>query len=645
MKRFMTSVAAAMIAAVSLNSSAVYAEENSVRELVGTAVYSQLVEQSEVDMNDDDIVTLEELRTAERLYLSLDNVSSLSWLPEMNNLRHIILRGGENVDLSVLSQLPNLRNVQLSGVGTDDISFAENIKLDIFTLFDMENITLEQRLKAARFEDCSTERGFTKKIGALPLNILYDYDARIYIKDTDTAAFFPYSRSTDEKGEYNRSANAVIYGKSAGTTEYTIEIDGQEIYSGKIEISEPAVQNFPAVGQEEYCSETTYSNFYGDDNVVISGGKLYGIVDGKLYLYEQNVEKFRHVYYSGDPSDFWSSDGIILSDGTFKINGQTVENPDGAKFVDAMNYYLLDENGRIYAIERNSGVFSAVPIGENCREFIEGSLFYAVSNEGEILYFDKSRTDDGMKYTVFNTGIMNCISMKSNYFVDENNILWEVIRYGSEPSVKKKAEDVVFVGYRWYDDGMVNGCVHIKSDGTAYSAGSDRVVELCDKTDDEMCCKEYGYFMIEGMTGGGGMSDDSDNADYIVTDDNELTLCFNGTKAVIPDVSCCIRGVMNDEKAEVLFIRTDNTIWKYNLPDCTYTQLIAEEPQRTTEFDVNGDGFFTIADGIALESYLLKDVKPANLNAADIDKDNSVDIFDFVLMRKKLIEKNALEPV
>ncbi|MDE6774873.1 MAG: dockerin type I repeat-containing protein, partial [Ruminococcus sp.] len=435
---------------------------------------------------------------------------------------------------------------------------------------------------------------------------------------------------------------AIIYGKSAGTTEYTIEIDGQEIHSGKIEISEPAVQDFPAAGQEEYHSETTYSSFYGDENVVLTDGKLYGIVNGKLYLYEQNVEKFRHVYYNGDTSDFRSSDGIILSDGTFKIDGQTIENPDGAKFIDAMNYYLLDENGRIYAIEKNSGEFSAVPIGENCREFIENSLFYAVSNEGEILYLKNNRTDDGMKYIVFNTGIMNCISMKNDYFVDENNILWEVIRYGNEPSVKKKAQDVVFVGYRWYSDGMVNGCVHIKSDGTAYSAGSDRMVELFDKNDDEMCCKEFGYFTIEGMTGAGGMSDYSDSANYIITYNNELTLSFNGTKTVIPDAAHCIRGVMNDEKAEVLFIRTDNTIWKYNLPDCTYTQLIAEEPQKTTEFDVNGDGFFTIADGIALESYLLKDVKPANLNAADINKDNRIDIFDFVLMRKKLIEKNAL---
>ncbi|MDE5764246.1 MAG: hypothetical protein K2I00_04680 [Ruminococcus sp.] len=640
MKKFTSLLTVLAVSALSLSSIPAYAEDNSVLELVGENVYNQLLRHSAIDLNGDKTITSDELRTAEYLYLSLDNVDNLSWLPEMKNLRRITLTGGENPELSVLEQLPNLQNVQLDSVGTDNISFAENMNLDSLSLFNMDNITTEQRLKVARFQDYRIERGFTEQIGVLPLNLFYDYDSKIYIKDSDTATFFPSSWATDEKGEYVNSADSFIYGKSAGTTEYTIEIDGQEIHSGKIEISEPAVQDFPPVGQEEYCSETTYSDFYGDD-VVLTGGKLYGILNGKPYLYEQNVEKFRHVYYNGDTSDFQSYDGIILSDGTFRINGQTIENPDGAKFIDAMNYYILDENGRIYAIEKNNGEFSAVPIGENCREFIENSLFYAVSDEGEIIYLKNKNTDDEIKYTVFNTGIMNCISMKNDYFVDENNVLWEVIRYGNKPSVKKKADDVVFVGYRWYSDGMVSGCVHIKSDGTAYRAGSDSKVELFDAKNDEMCCKQFGYFTIEEI-GAGGMSDYSSSPNYIITDNNELTLSFNDTKTVIPDVACVIKGVTDNEKAEVLFIRTDNTIWKYNLPDGTYNQLIAEEPEKSAEFDVNGDGFFTIADGTALESYLLKDVQPANLNAGDINKDNKVDIFDFILMRKKLIEKNAL---
>ena len=62
--------------------------------------------------------------------------------------------------------------------------------------------------------------------------------------------------------------------------------------------------------------------------------------------------------------------------------------------------------------------------------------------------------------------------------------------------------------------------------------------------------------------------------------------------------------------------------------------------------DANGDGEFGIADLVTLQKWLLSgsDTKLVDWRAVDLCKDNAVDIFDLVSMRKKLIRINDLEP-
>lgn len=63
----------------------------------------------------------------------------------------------------------------------------------------------------------------------------------------------------------------------------------------------------------------------------------------------------------------------------------------------------------------------------------------------------------------------------------------------------------------------------------------------------------------------------------------------------------------------------------------------------TVAGDVNHDGFFTIADVVLLQKWLLgnPDAVLANWKAGDLCEDNIIDAFDLCLMRQKIIKKSA----
>ena len=63
--------------------------------------------------------------------------------------------------------------------------------------------------------------------------------------------------------------------------------------------------------------------------------------------------------------------------------------------------------------------------------------------------------------------------------------------------------------------------------------------------------------------------------------------------------------------------------------------------------DANADGEFNVSDAVILQKWLLgsKNISMKNWRAVDYNKDNKLDIFDLVLMRKELISQNASEYV
>ena len=61
----------------------------------------------------------------------------------------------------------------------------------------------------------------------------------------------------------------------------------------------------------------------------------------------------------------------------------------------------------------------------------------------------------------------------------------------------------------------------------------------------------------------------------------------------------------------------------------------------TLMYDVNEDGIFTVADVVTLQNWLLADpnAKIENWKAADLCKDNRIDTYDLLLMKKELLNK------
>lgn len=67
-----------------------------------------------------------------------------------------------------------------------------------------------------------------------------------------------------------------------------------------------------------------------------------------------------------------------------------------------------------------------------------------------------------------------------------------------------------------------------------------------------------------------------------------------------------------------------------------------KEGKENIQGDVNADGEFNISDLVLLQRWLL-DVPDTELNdwrAADLCRDNRLDVFDLCLMRSELIAKN-----
>lgn len=74
-------------------------------------------------------------------------------------------------------------------------------------------------------------------------------------------------------------------------------------------------------------------------------------------------------------------------------------------------------------------------------------------------------------------------------------------------------------------------------------------------------------------------------------------------------------------------------------------KAISEWTPQTTKGDVNTDGKFNIADLVSLQQWILKvpDNDLKNWKAADLYADNTVDVFDLVIMRQLLIKESLMQ--
>ncbi len=71
----------------------------------------------------------------------------------------------------------------------------------------------------------------------------------------------------------------------------------------------------------------------------------------------------------------------------------------------------------------------------------------------------------------------------------------------------------------------------------------------------------------------------------------------------------------------------------------TNVQVVYEYETKSVEGDVTNDGLFNVSDLVALQKYILGTGTLENPLAGDVQKDNRLDAFDLVVMRKMLISK------
>ena len=611
---------------------------------IDQAAYAQLFDDITYDMNEDGIFSEEELASSQWLNLDLTEVQDISWISRMENLGHINLRNGNITDLSVLSELPALKNVFLNSVPITDINFAKDMELDYLMLTNMEQITPEQRMEIIRCEDITVKKGFASAAGCFPIGLIEADEIKFRIDDLNVASFNSDVSGEDEKGFYRYKEIAAVYGKNCGETSYTIEFDGETLFSGKIKVEDTQYANIPPAADTEYSSELYTSYFYSSKEAILSNGRLYGFKDGKFSLYREDAKAFDY-FYCRTGEEILCCDTVITSEGKAFVNDKPVIAPDGVKFRTLSGKYMISEDNGLYAVIFNDGNFTATHLADNCADFSENTFrTYYISTEGELIYiysqYMSSQAKDGEDmFTCYPTGIMNPIGTTHDFFIDENNVLWEINTKKTPPVATKKAVDVVEVGFLTYDNGIVTGDVHIKSDGTAYKIGTSIKVTLYDRPTQGETYRTSGYFEIPR---GEIMSNQLTPHDYYIDNENILTMKFGEKTAAVKDVAEFLFTTFENEILTCYFLRTDNTLWSYCFDTEEFICIEPAKAEISTKGDLNNDGTVNVADAVSMEKFLLGGDDPAISVNADFDNDGSVTVFDFIIMRKEIIKRGNL---
>ncbi len=122
--------------------------------------------------------------------------------------------------------------------------------------------------------------------------------------------------------------------------------------------------------------------------------------------------------------------------------------------------------------------------------------------------------------------------------------------------------------------------------------------------------------------------------------------CRNLTSITIPDSVTSIEDEAIVNYYTNLIIKGDSGSYAETYANNNYIhfELIEKTPTTTVVLtmagDVNNDGTISIADAVSLQNFLLGRTKTlGNWKNADLCKDNRIDVFDMVLMRRLLIEK------
>ena len=613
------------------------------------AVYEQLKENVSIDKNKDGIISEEEYCNAGYLILNLDGLDSLDFLKRLKNPTNLTLSGGNFSDLSFLADFKELKYLYLDNMpDLTDISFAKDMELSTFDISGLEQITDEQKLEIMKFYDADTSVGVPKMIGFTPAGMFKKDELSLVIDDESFLGSEPVNISPS-----NRS-HAVIYGKSAGSTEYSVMLKDKEIYRGRINISEPDTFDLP-LNTEKSEPQVFSSSYYSKaDMVILNDSTLYRLNEGRMEMIAENVADFDNDNTYDENGEFISTETILYKDGTAEVNGEKLASPDGKKFKAIGRGMCVTEDGNVYSLHQVGGKLVPELIYQGFSSFLEHSSLSFISDKNEVIQIElKKETRDNesiaVGYQAFETGIKNITSSYNDFYIDKDKTLWMVKRnVGSKPDIKLCAKDVDYVGYRWYSDNKVYGCVHITSDGTAYMAGSSVRVTL--SSEQQKDYKEMGYFYTNFSPGIKGIQY-SGYFNYYLTNDDLLCLNYKGDTAAFSNVDRILteRQDNDNDSVYVYFMATDGTIWSYrfgtgeiiNASENSVLQTHVLIPKEKISGDVNGDNAFDVSDAVLLQKWLLAvpDTKLKVPEAADMCKDGNIDVFDICVMKKELLKK------
>ena len=626
---------------LSTNNVAVSAAE---RAELPESIYQQLLEHEGTDINKDGVITEEEYCSSTYLSLDLDGIDSIDFLSRLKQPKYMYLANGNISDFSSLAKFSSLETLQLNNMPeVTDISFAKDMELKKFYISSLEQITDEQKVAVMKFYDADTAVGFSDMIGATPTGMFTYDEITIGISDTDIASF-------DVKSDNPvMSCAASVYGKAKGTTEYSLKLHGKEIHKGSVSVSEISPTVLPS-SKGQSAPKIFESSYYSSaDKIVLKDGTLYTLANGEINAIAEKVADFNKDYTYNENGDFIKIEIILYQDGTVEVNGEKLLNADKLHFKAVGLGFCIADNGDVYAIRQEKGHYVADLIYNGFDRFLEHSSMNFISDTGEVIQIElKKNGSTTIGYQAFPTGIMNVTDSYNEFFIDNDKVLWKINRHvGSTPSVKKCAEDVVYVGYRYYSKGSTYGCVHITSDGTAYMAGSAIQVVLTDKSNNPVDYKSSGKFELDypntGTTSSGFVGAVS-NCNYHITNDNILCMEYAGIKTAVADVDSYIttRRISDGNDVYAYFLKTDNTIWSYSFAKDKYINVSDDTEAPRIRGDVNNDDNFDISDVVLLQKWLLAvpDTKLKNPKAADLIDDNRLDVFDLCFMKKELISKS-----
>ena len=611
---------------------------------VDEAVYEQLLKNKwECDQNSDGIITDEELAEASQLSLDLTDITDLSWLTKMKACRYLSFKNGTITDFSVLKELPELDTLQMADVPITDIDFMKDLSLEYCWFTDMDQITPQQRMEVMRFSSPEFWKGTAEVISYYPRGFV-DFD--LSITDSNIAVFFDGTTSVSNPDER-------IYGRSAGKTTYTASLDGKDYYTGEITVKEspdaydPELHNTGIDNFEN--GQSTYYNSDPDSNsglVTLVNGMLCSIRGSEVNIVETDVADYEHVYQRSYSKSYNYADMVLKNDGTLLLNGEVLTD---VKVTAMRGGYFLGENGNIYTIVPKGDGFITATVTTDAKCFVDNCSPFYVTKDGHLKYYRADLTGDGeIRAITGNTNIgepvSSCCLGMNCYVLDKGRTLYQV-SYMSTLSKKKIDDNVTSLNLS--DNGLQ--VEYTKKDGTIIVTDNGNADRSYAGRAKKYLNIDYGTFYIHEYQFRGIEENDA-VFDYYIAPDHTMSLSFLGDYCGLTNVKGEIGETYDtaQDNGYVYFLRTDGSIWQYNLDTKQWKESLAgiiPVEKKEVKGDVNDDGELSIADIVLFQKWLLgvPGTHLADWEAGNLCDDDRLDTFDLCMMRKELLSETTTE--